>query len=86
MPKIDQTKPHATIDTEADAAYIYLKGKIRAGGVARTIKAGPVINLDLDKFGRLVGVELLSLKLLHPSVGPVLDITSRRRRKREMAL
>lgn len=74
MTDIARTKPHVTIDTEADAAYIYLVGK-RKPGSTRTVEATKSIYLDLDADGRLVGIELLDLKLLHPAIGPVLDIT-----------
>jgi uncharacterized protein YuzE len=85
MPDIDRSKPHVTVDTESDAAYIYLAGR---GKSARTVEATKDIYLDLDKEGRVIGIELLDLKLLHPSIGPVLDITSKRprRRRKEMAL
>jgi uncharacterized protein YuzE len=58
------------------------------GKSARTVEATKDIYLDLDKEGRVIGIELLDLKLLHPSIGPVLDITSKRprRRRKEMAL
>lgn len=49
----------------ADAAYIYLDGEIDTGGVVKTIpveKTGVI--LDFDKKGRLIGIELLSGKLL----------------------
>lgn len=74
---IDRSKPHVTIDTEADAAYIYLTSKRRS---ARTVAATNNIILDFDKEGQLIVVELLDLKLLHPEIGPVVDITGGRRR------
>lgn len=55
-----------TVDTRAGAAYIYLAGdKIRA---AATTSAATDINLDFDVDGRLIGVELLNLDLLHPDL------------------
>jgi uncharacterized protein YuzE len=47
-----------------DAAYIYLDGEIDTGGVAKTTRVGRDILLDFDKAGRLIGIELLSGKLL----------------------
>ena len=51
-------------DTFADAAYIYLVDEIKPGGAARTYPCDPdkvdgQINLDFDKDGRLVGIEVL---------------------------
>lgn len=50
-----------TYDGSADAAYIYLV-PIEAGGVATTVagedEAGSV-NLDFDREGRLIGIEVL---------------------------
>jgi len=78
---VDRRKPHVTIDTEADAAYVYLVGK-RRRQVARTVECTKSIYLDLDKNGRVIGVELIGLKLLHPALGPVLDITAKSRRRK----
>ncbi|MEK6895026.1 MAG: DUF2283 domain-containing protein [Nanoarchaeota archaeon] len=47
-----------TYDKEADASYIYFK-KIEAGEVARTIELNDSINIDLDKDGKILGVEIL---------------------------
>ena len=52
-----------TYDQEADAAYIYLV-PIEAGGVAQTYSCDPsqvngMINLDFDREGRLLGIEVL---------------------------
>ena len=44
-----------TVDDSTDAAYLL----IRYGDVDRTIKANKEINLDLDKDGNVVGVEIL---------------------------
>jgi uncharacterized protein YuzE len=57
-----------TYDPEADAAYLYLTGSVAPGAVSRTVEATEDINLDFDKDGRLVGVELLSGKLLSPAL------------------
>jgi uncharacterized protein YuzE len=52
-----------TYDRETDAAYIYLV-PIADGGVARTYPCDPsevdgMINLDFDREGRLIGIEVL---------------------------
>ena len=52
-----------TYDEETDAAYIYLV-PIAAGGVAQTYPCDPsevngMINLDFDREGRLLGIEVL---------------------------
>lgn len=62
---MDKIKQHTgdipgwTIDHTADAAYLML----RSSDVAQTI-AYDVINIDLDDRGRVVGVELLTLRPL----------------------
>lgn len=53
-----------TYDTETDAAYIYLKGQIEPGEVKKTYPCDPIevngeINLDFDKDGTLIGIEVL---------------------------
>ena len=53
-----------TYDPEVDAAYIYLR-EIEPGGSAYTYIAEPeirtdMINLDFDRDGRLIGIEVLS--------------------------
>jgi uncharacterized protein YuzE len=61
-----------TYDPEADAAYIYLV-PIARGGVDETVcvadeypeLAGDV-NLDLDKEGRLLGIEILGARRFLP--------------------
>ena len=44
---------------EANALYIYLRGKIPAGGVACTVELEPGVYLDADRAGRILGVEFL---------------------------
>ena len=49
-------------DTEHDLAYIYLR-RIEPGGVAETVLGWPGttafgINLDFDRDGRLIGIEV----------------------------
>jgi uncharacterized protein YuzE len=53
-----------TYDPAVDAAYIYLR-EIEAGGAVYTYLAKPeietdMINLDFDREGRLIGIEVLS--------------------------
>lgn len=50
------------IDAEADMAYIYIGEAEREGIVARTIDAttvhGPAVFIDLDRDGKIVGIEI----------------------------
>ncbi|WP_120521408.1 DUF2283 domain-containing protein [Arthrobacter celericrescens] len=51
-------------DPSANAAYIYLVEDIYAGSAAKTyscdpIEVGGMINLDFDRDGRLIGVEVM---------------------------
>mgnify|MGYP001586948508 CR=1 FL=1 len=48
------------IDKEADAAYIYFK-EIKAGEVSETISLNKNINVDLDKEGKTLGIEILDV-------------------------
>jgi uncharacterized protein YuzE len=48
-------------DKEANALYIYLRGKIPEGGAARTVELEPGVYLDADRAGRILGVEFLEL-------------------------
>lgn len=48
-----------THDPSADAYYVYLRGAIKKGGVARTVRAAKGINLDYDKKGLVIGIEIL---------------------------
>lgn len=45
-------------DKEANAAYIYLK-EIGEGEVASTISLSDTVNIDLDKDGKTIGIEIL---------------------------
>ena len=58
-----------THDREADAAYVYVRHKIPPGGAARTRSVRTQngdVNLDFDKDGCLVGVELIPASKLLP--------------------
>ncbi len=62
-----------TYDKSVDAAYIYLKD-ILPGGVAKTYQCDPgeingMINLDFDKDGILLGIEIIDAsKKLPPEI------------------
>lgn len=50
-----------TYDLEAEAAYVYLRGPIAPGGVARTVTVdSAMVNLDLDENGQVTGIEILA--------------------------
>lgn len=60
-----------TYDSEADAAYIYLKQPV-AGDASRTITCDEALaagsfHLDIDQDGRLIGIEILNAKRALPS-------------------
>ncbi|MBI2040637.1 MAG: DUF2283 domain-containing protein, partial [DPANN group archaeon] len=49
-------------DARADAAYIYIKPKIKRGESARTLELSDFINLDFDKKRNLLGIEVLGIR------------------------
>ena len=49
-----------TYDAEANAAYLYLK-PISPGGVAETLELTDAVNLDVDKDGFVLGLEILDV-------------------------
>jgi uncharacterized protein YuzE len=53
-------------DKEADAAYIYFK-EIGNGEVAETISLNDSVNIDLDKHGKVLGIEILDASEHLPS-------------------
>ncbi len=53
-------------DKEADAAYIYFK-EIENGEVAETITLNDSVNVDLDKNGKVLGIEILDASEHLPS-------------------
>ena len=55
-----------TYDKEADAAYIYLKGRIGNGEVKSTISMNDNIILDFDADKKLIGIEILSASKVVP--------------------
>jgi uncharacterized protein YuzE len=53
-----------TYDKEVDAVYIYFSTRIKTGTVDFTYPCDPIevrgeINLDFDKSGKLLGIEVL---------------------------
>lgn len=54
------------LDKEADAVYIYFK-EIENGEVAETISLNDSVNVDLDKEGRVLGIEILDASEHLPS-------------------
>lgn len=53
-------------DKEADAAYIYFK-EIGNGEVTETITLNDSVNIDLDKNGKIIGIEILDASEHLPS-------------------
>jgi uncharacterized protein YuzE len=50
-----------TYDPKAEAAYVYLRGPIPSGGVAKMVTVdNPMVNLDLDENGKVIGIEILA--------------------------
>ena len=45
-------------DKDADAAYIYFK-EIAEGEVVQTISLNESVNIDLDKDGKTLGIEII---------------------------
>ncbi|TDB82843.1 DUF2283 domain-containing protein [Actinomadura sp. KC216] len=64
-----------TYSQQADAAYIYFEDPARAGApgtAAKTYPCDPIavdgmINLDFDKEGRVIGIEILDARSKFPS-------------------
>jgi len=53
-------------DKEANAAYVYFKD-ISEGEVAETISLNDSVNVDLDKNGKVLGIEILDASEHLPS-------------------
>lgn len=55
------------VDKSADALYIYIEDKSQnvPGIVAKTVIADENVNVDYDKDGKLLGIEILSLNILN---------------------
>ena len=54
------------LDKEADAAYVYFT-EIENGEVAETISLNNSVNIDLDKDGKVLGMEILDASEHLPS-------------------
>lgn len=48
-----------TYDSQVDAAYVYLV-QIHPGGVEKTVQATSDVLLDFNKYGQLIGIEVLN--------------------------
>jgi len=61
---------HISMDDEAEMAYITLLPRwIGDGEIDRTLTCeGEGVNLDYDKNGKLIGIEILSTSVLHPEM------------------
>jgi uncharacterized protein YuzE len=58
-----------TCDRQADAAYVYLR-ELEPAGVARMMAietGGPILHLDFDAAGLLVGIEAIPASALLPA-------------------
>ena len=58
-----------TYDVSADAAYFLLVDEVGAGEVERTYlcdaaEIGGMVNIDLDRGGRIIGIEVLTASAL----------------------
>jgi uncharacterized protein YuzE len=58
-----------TYDIAADSAYIYLEGKEKQSSL--TIPSfpsadGPMVNIDLDEYNKIIGFEILDAKTFLP--------------------
>ena len=56
----------AVYDKKADAAYIYLKDKIKKGEVKKTVPMNENVILDFDVNKKLIGIEILSASKIVP--------------------
>lgn len=62
-----------TYDEEGDAAYVYFVPDIAPGGVDRTVpldleEIGGMVNVDFDREGQMLGIEVLDASLKMPDV------------------
>jgi len=63
-----------TLDTSANAGYIYLTDEIKPGEVENTECVTSDINLDYNKKGEIIGIEILNAKEFFKTIKFV-DIT-----------
>ncbi len=52
-------------DTEANALYLYVRGEIRDGEVARTLEVEEGVYLDIDADNRPLGLEFVNANLFY---------------------
>ena len=50
-----------TYDKDADAAYVYFKD-ISPGEVDKTISLNDSVNIDFDKEGKTIGIEIINAR------------------------
>lgn len=55
-----------THDQRTGCSYLYVAGPVAKGAAVRQVQAGDDVILDFDADGRLLGVELLNRRLIHP--------------------
>ena len=72
-PHIGRSKMETTKDEKLDVAYV----RLRNGKVAKTVEIKPRIQLDIDRCGEVLGIEVLSVSKLAPSL-----IGKRRKKKK----
>ena len=53
-------------DKDADAAYLYFK-EIAEGEIVQTISLNESVNIDLDKDGKTLGIEILDASKTLPA-------------------
>ncbi|MFH0711939.1 MAG: DUF2283 domain-containing protein [archaeon] len=53
-------------DKESDSVYVYFK-EIEAGEVVQTISLNDSVNIDVDKDGKTLGIEILDVKKILPT-------------------
>lgn len=65
-----------TYDPDADAGYIYLTDTIAPGESKKQlqVKNDADIVIDIDKDGYIIGIELLRIGLLHPTLRAQVDV------------
>ncbi len=51
-------------DAEVDAGYVYFEYPLKDGQVRKTTQVNETISLDLDKNGKLLGIEILNASKL----------------------
>lgn len=56
-------------DRIADAAYI----SIKKGAVKKTVSLGSLLNADLDKNGKVLGIEILNASLKFSKPGKIIS-------------